>query len=179
MYQVVVVALWAMLPAYLPNSAAVLGGGGKPIDGGRRLGQRRILGDGKTWRGTAVGTAAGAVLALALNLAQPTVAGMSSVDVPRFPPAAVLSLPFGAMLGDIVASFLKRRTGKERGAAFPLVDQLDFVVVALLLTFAGSPDWFLTHFTPPVLFVVVLTTPLIHVFSNVTAYVLDLKSEPW
>lgn len=28
-------ALWAMLPAYLPNNAAVLFGGGPPIDGGR------------------------------------------------------------------------------------------------------------------------------------------------
>jgi len=57
-YVAVVTAVWLMLPAYIPNNAAVLGGGGRPIDGGRTLGGHRMLGDGKTWRGTAIGTAA-------------------------------------------------------------------------------------------------------------------------
>ncbi|MFB6219607.1 MAG: CDP-archaeol synthase, partial [Halobacteriaceae archaeon] len=57
--EVVGVALWAMLPAYVPNNAAVLVGGGRPIDGGRTWRGRRLLGDGKTWRGTAGGVAAG------------------------------------------------------------------------------------------------------------------------
>ncbi|HQL60331.1 MAG TPA: CDP-archaeol synthase, partial [Methanoculleus sp.] len=41
-----------MLPAYVPNSAAALFGGGTPIDSGRTFGDgRRIFGDGKTYRG--------------------------------------------------------------------------------------------------------------------------------
>ena len=43
---VVATALWAMLPAYVPNNAAVLAGGGRPIDGGRTVGGRRLLGCG-------------------------------------------------------------------------------------------------------------------------------------
>ena len=41
-----------MIPAYLPNPFAAVFGGGKPIDGGRTLKDgRRIIGDGKTYRG--------------------------------------------------------------------------------------------------------------------------------
>jgi CDP-2,3-bis-(O-geranylgeranyl)-sn-glycerol synthase len=175
----IVVAFWAMLPAYVPNNAAVLLGGGPPIDGGRTLDGARLLGDGKTWRGTAAGILAGVALALLLDALAPSVAAATGLPVPAFPAVVVVTLPAGAMLGDIVASFLKRRTGRERGAAFPGVDQLDFVVGALALTAVGSPAWFGRTFTLPVLATVLVLTPLLHVGTNVAAYGLGLKSEPW
>ena len=174
--ETVVIAIWAMLPAYVPNNAAVLAGGGRPIDGGRTLSDgKRFLGDGKTWRGTAVGTAIGIALALVLNQLNPLV----SVAPEPFPIVAAVSLAFGAMLGDILASFLKRRTGRQRGAAFPGVDQLDFVVVSLALTALVATGWFLETFTLPVLVAVVVLTPLLHVSTNAGAYALGLKDEPW
>jgi CDP-2,3-bis-(O-geranylgeranyl)-sn-glycerol synthase len=177
--ELVAVAFWAMLPAYVPNNVAVLAGGGAPIDSGRTMGGRRLLGDGKTWRGTAVGTLAGFVLAQALTALAPVVLRTTGVAVPTFPVTAAFGLAFGAMLGDIAASFLKRRTGRERGASFPVVDQLDFVAGALgcaaLLDFA----WFSTTFSLPVLGVVVVLTPVLHVATNVVAYVLGLKDEPY
>ncbi len=176
--ETVVVAIWAMLPAYIPNNVAVLAGGGRPIDGGRTLGDgKRILGDGKTWRGTAFGTAAGVAVALVLNGVHPLVSDVVVAD--PFPIAAAVSLAFGAMVGDILASFLKRRTGRERGAAFPGIDQLDFVVVSLLLTAIVSTGWFLDTFTLPVLVAVFVLTPLLHVSTNMIAYALGLKDEPW
>jgi CDP-2,3-bis-(O-geranylgeranyl)-sn-glycerol synthase len=177
---VVVTAVWAMLPAYVPNNAAVLVGGGRPIDGGRTMGGRRLLGDGKTWRGTAGGWATGILLAFALNALRPAVADLPGLSsVPTFPLAAALALPFGAMLGDVVASFLKRRTGRERGAPFPVVDQLDFVAGALACTLVAAPGWFLATFTAPVLAVVIVLTPVLHVATNGIAYLLGLKDEPW
>ncbi|WP_336036069.1 CDP-2,3-bis-(O-geranylgeranyl)-sn-glycerol synthase [Halobacterium yunchengense] len=175
----VATAVWAMLPAYVPNNVAVLAGGGRPIDGGRTWGGRRVLGDGKTWRGTAAGTLAGAALAAALNAGEPAVSGAVGVPLPTFPPAAMVALPFGAMLGDVLASFLKRRTGRERGAAFPLVDQLDFVVVSLALAAVAAPAWFGDVFTLDVLAAVLVLTPVLHVATNGIAYVLGLKNEPW
>lgn len=177
--ETIIVAFWAMLPAYVPNNAAVLAGGGRPIDGGRTWDDKRVLGDGKTWRGTAVGTAVGAALALALNVVAGDVGAALGVDLPTFPPAAILALPFGAMLGDVLASFLKRRTGRDRGAAFPGVDQLDFVVVSLLLAFVAAPGWFAETFTLPVLAVILVMTPILHVSTNGVAYRLGLKDEPW
>lgn len=177
--ETVVVAVWAMGPAYIPNNAAVLAGGGRPIDGGRTLGGARLLGDGKTWRGTLVGTLAGAVVALALNALAPVVAGVTGFSIPTFPPLVMLALPFGAMVGDIAASGLKRRTGRERGAAFPGLDQYDFVVGSLVFAALAALDWFVATFTPPVLVVVLVLTPALHLGTNLVAYRAGLKSEPW
>jgi len=175
----VATAFWAMLPAYVPNNAAVLAGGGRPIDGGRTWGGRRILGDGKTWRGTAVGTLVGVLLAVGLNAINDPVSTALGVGLPVFPLHAAVALAFGAMLGDITASFIKRRSGRERGASFPGLDQLDFVVVSLLLAFVVASDWFLTTFTPAVLAVILIITPILHVGTNIIAYKIGVKNEPW
>ncbi|WP_436929442.1 CDP-2,3-bis-(O-geranylgeranyl)-sn-glycerol synthase [Halosimplex halobium] len=176
---VVATALWAMLPAYVPNNAAVLAGGGRPIDGGRTWGGRRVLGDGKTWRGTAAGTAAGVALALALNAGSGAIADLLGVPAVEFPLAAAVGLALGAMVGDIGASFIKRRSGRERGAPFPGVDQLDFVVGALALAAVLDFGWVTATFTPPVLVTVLVVTPLLHVVTNGIAYLIGAKDEPW
>ena len=175
--ELILVAIWAMLPAYIPNNAAVLAGGGSPIDGGRRWRGKRILGDGKTWRGTAAGITTGALLALALNRVAPT--AILGVTTPHFPVAAILSLPAGAMAGDIAGSFVKRRLGTDRGAPVPGIDQLDFVIGALLLTVIAAPGWFSRTFTLPVIGVVFVITPVLHVLTNVIGYVIGQKQEPW
>lgn len=172
-------AIWAMLPAYVPNNAAVLGGGGRPIDGGRDWRGARLLGDGKTWRGTAVGIGAGIALALGLGVIRDPVNGVLGLGLPAFSIGALLALPTGAMLGDIGASFLKRRTGRERGRPFPGLDQLDFVVGALVLTALIDPVWFGAVFTWPVILAVFVLTPFLHLVTNGIAYGLGLKDEPW
>jgi len=175
----VIGALWAMLPAYIPNNAAVLFGGGRPLDGGRNLGERRILGDGKTWRGTIAGITAGTLLAGLLNVLRERAGAAFGVTLPSFPTAAAVALPAGAMLGDILASFLKRRTGRDRGAAFPVLDQLDFVAAALALAAVVVPNWTRETFTPGRLVVVAIATPALHLLTNAGAYLLGLKDEPW
>lgn len=179
MLELIAGALWAMLPAYVPNNAAVLAGGGRPIDGGRTLGGARLLGDGKTWRGTAVGTAVGVALALALDAVGPGAGDALGVTLPGFPIQAAFGLALGAMLGDIGASFIKRRSGRKRGAAFPLLDQLDFVVGSLLLALVVAPDWTLSVFTPARIAIVVVVTPILHLVTNWIAYWLGVKDEPW
>ncbi|MFB6352946.1 MAG: CDP-2,3-bis-(O-geranylgeranyl)-sn-glycerol synthase [Halobacteriales archaeon] len=177
--EVIATAVWAMLPAYVPNNVAVVAGGGRPIDGGRTWRGARLLGDGKTWRGLAVGTLAGLLLAGLLSFAAPAVGATLGLDLPRFRAGAALGLPLGAMLGDVVGSLVKRRTGRERGAPFPVLDQLDFVVGALVFAFVGSPAWFRATFTPAVLAAVLVLTPLLHVLTNAIGYALGLKDEPW
>ncbi|MFW5929113.1 MAG: CDP-2,3-bis-(O-geranylgeranyl)-sn-glycerol synthase, partial [Halobacteriota archaeon] len=128
----VLLAFWLMLPAYIPNNAAVLFGGGPPVDGGRTWNGRRLLGDGKTWRGSAGGVLAGFVLALLLNQIAPL--DVLGASLPEFPVTAAFGLALGAILGDMGASFVKRRTGRERGRPMPPLDQLDFVVGAFAVT---------------------------------------------
>ena len=179
LYGVVLTALWAMLPAYVPNNAAVLVGGGRPIDGGWTVGGRRALGDGKTWRGTLGGWAAGAAVAFALRELRAPAGEALGVALPELPLAAALAFPLGAVLGDVGASFLKRRTGRERGVPFPGVDQFDFVIGAFLLGGLVAPAWMVETFTLPVVLMVTVATPLLHVSTNVFAYWLGLKGEPY
>lgn len=178
----VVGALWAMLPAYLPNNVAVLAGGGHPIDAGRTWRGKRLLGDGKTWRGTALGVGAGVALAIALNAIRPPVAeaaGFAAGVLPAFPIHAAVALAAGAMLGDMAASFVKRRTGRQRGAAVPGLDQLDFVAGALALAALLAPEWFARALPVARILVVVVLTPVLHVGTNAIAHWLGLKDEPW
>jgi CDP-2,3-bis-(O-geranylgeranyl)-sn-glycerol synthase len=176
---VVVRALWVMLPAYVPNNVAVLTGGGDPIDGERIWRGKRLLGDGKTWRGTVWGAISGVAVALSLDaLAGRLAARGLSVPLPRFGCAAI-TLPVGALGGDMLASFYKRQRGHNRGAPVIGLDQLDFVVGALLLTALSVPRWFRRNFRLPVLFAVFVLTPLLHFGANLLAYLLGFKAEPY
>ena len=175
----IALAMWVMFPAYIPNNVAVLAGGGRPIDAGRSWGDRRILGDGKTWRGTIVGIIAGIGVALVLNVANPVVSDSLGVAFPSFSWGIIIGFPLGALLGDMAASFLKRRTGRERGAAFPGVDQYDFLVMALLVGSLTDWQWMQEVFTWQLLLIVLVLTPVLHVGTNIVAYRLGLKNEPW
>jgi len=59
-YEIIIQALWLVLPAYIANASALLVGGGTPIDFGKKWKDgNRILGDGKTWRGLISGAFVG------------------------------------------------------------------------------------------------------------------------
>jgi CDP-2,3-bis-(O-geranylgeranyl)-sn-glycerol synthase len=158
-------ALWFILPAYFATATPVVLGGGRPLDGGRCLGDgRRIFGDGKTIRGFVAGLAAGTIV----GVLQGVVKG---------PLLHYLSLGFllalGALLGDLMGSFTKRRLGIERGGALPGLDQLGFVIVALLLASPVEvPSW-------QVMLAMLLITPALHLATNFIGYKLKLKSRPY
>lgn len=169
-------AIWLMLPAYLANPTAVVFGGGTPIDLGKKWSDgRRIFGDGKTFRGLAGGTACG----FAAGLIQTQITSLQSIGT--FTMLSIFLMAFGALLGDIAKSFFKRRFGYERGEKFPLVDQLDFVAGAWIMTYIYDRAWFSANFlaAPWIMVTVVLLTPLLHRMTNIIGYYLRLKKEPW
>lgn len=166
-----------MLPAYIPNPSAALFGGGIPIDFGKKLKDGyRIFGDGKTYRGIIIGTLCGILIGLIQNILSPHI-GLS-----QFPISALFCLSFGALLGDLIKSFFKRRLGLDRGAPLLLVDQLDFVFGSWLLSYIFVRDWFLNSFLYDygnIIIVVLIITPLLHLSVNFIGYKLGVKKEPW
>lgn len=169
-------ASWLMLPAYIANPTAVVFGGRTPVDLGRNWSDgRRIFGDGKTYRGLIGGTASG----FAVGLIQMQISSLQYLG--HFTFVSIFMLSFGALLGDMIKSFFKRRLGYERGAKFPVVDQLDFVAGAWILTYAFDPKWFSQNFIshPWIMVTVVLFTPLLHRLTNIIGYYAKLKKEPW
>jgi CDP-2,3-bis-(O-geranylgeranyl)-sn-glycerol synthase len=118
--------LYLMAPAYLANMTPPFTrfwtGWNRPIS-------ERWLGSHKT----VVGAVAGVIVAMITALLQARIGWRgSSVDYGRWPLVGVL-LGVGAMVGDAVKSYFKRRMGMPPGARWVPADQLDFVIGALVL----------------------------------------------
>ena len=184
-YLIFVQAFWIVIPIYVANASAVIVGGGTPIDLGKTWKDgRRILGDGKTWRGlfagTFLGMTAGFGLAVAASyLSTSPYSFLALTNFEGFPLMIPLlfSLCFGALLGDVIESFFKRRIGKDRGQDWIPFDQLDFIVGALLFSFLTSEllyllqvtnvHWFFVHITSWHILILLVMTPFIHISANV------------
>jgi CDP-2,3-bis-(O-geranylgeranyl)-sn-glycerol synthase len=177
-------AFWIIIPVYTANATAVLVGGGTPIDFGKNWRDgRRILGDGKTWSGLFVGTLLGMIAGFGCSIGASLLrnteyAFVGLSDFEGFPLMIPLlfALCFGALLGDIVESFFKRRLGIGRGVDWIPFDQLDFLLGALvfsllistLLQVAGltASNWFLSTIGVWHLLILVVVTPFIHLTAN-------------
>ena len=170
-------AVWIMLPAYVPNPIAAVCGGGTPIDFGKNLSdRRRILGDGKTYRGLFSGVLAG----ISIGLLQIWLSGMFGlIDLPLHTPLSITLLASGALLGDICKSYIKRRLGKERGERWPISDQYDLVAGAFILMLLFDPSWILTYVTLPVLLIILILTPVLHRVVNIFGHLIGVKEVPW
>ena len=125
---------------------------------------RRILGDGKTTRGFAGGLIVGTIVGLLQGIAEAPLGEHLLLG---------FLLALGALLGDLVSSFIKRRLDIERGGAAPGLDQLGFAVVALIL---ATPVKVLTW---QAIAVILIITPPIHLATNFVGYKLGLKSRPY
>jgi CDP-2,3-bis-(O-geranylgeranyl)-sn-glycerol synthase len=88
-------------------------------------------------------------------------------------------LAFGALLGDMAKSFVKRRLGKDRGQSWPIADQYDLVAGAFLLMLALDPAWLFANITLPILIVILILTPILHRAVNIIGYLCRVKKEPW
>jgi CDP-2,3-bis-(O-geranylgeranyl)-sn-glycerol synthase len=149
MIHAVLQVLWLFVPAYAANMAPVLVGPyferlARPIDGGRTLGGKRILGDHKTWRGLVAGIVAGVVVYELQRLlhAWGGVAGLVVMDYASHPVLPGLLMGLGTGVGDAVKSFFKRRVAIPPGGSWPVFDQLDF--------FFGSYAFLSVLHVPPV-----------------------------
>jgi len=174
--QLIFNSLLYILPAYVANAAACVFGGGTPVDLGRHfLDGRRIVGNGVTYRGFFSGLLWGCITAILegvlLNL---DLIGTPYFYYNIFKWAYIgFLLSLGALFGDMVGSFIKRRLGLEQGKPAPLLDQLDFVLFAILFAYPFAP------LTWEMIITILVITPLIHLSGNIVAYLLGIKSIWW
>ncbi len=161
----IVEALKFIFPAYCANATPVLAGGGPNMDFGKNfLDGKRILGNHKTFRGFFFGWGVG----IGVGLVEGYVFGFQN-----FPVLFSVLIPLGALLGDLMGAFIKRRAGIAPGGLLPIVDQVDFVAGAVVFSIPlAMIGW-------EVAITVLAITPPIHLFTNYLAYKLKLKSNPW
>lgn len=165
-------ALWFIAPAYAANAFPPLLRGKKPIDSGAKWGKYRILGDGKTIEGTAGGVAFGIFFGLIQIYFQPLLApfglGLFEMTLP-----VIILLSIGALLGDMINSFFKRRLGIERGGKVSVINRLDFVIGALVLVYPVA------GFNLQNTIIIIIITPIIHKLANILAFALNIKKVPY
>ncbi|TSC63379.1 MAG: hypothetical protein G01um1014106_508 [Parcubacteria group bacterium Gr01-1014_106] len=176
-------SLYLFLPAYVANMAPVFAKRftlfptlACPLDRGMMLAGQPFLGPHKTVRGVLTGVLAGiATAALQRFLAERSAFFSGISSEPHFALSALVwggALGGGALLGDLVKSFLKRRFGIPSGQRWIPWDQLDYALGGLLVGSLVYPfSWQMTA-------VILIATPLLGLLVNMIGYVLSMK-EAW
>ncbi len=177
LWNLVLKAFIAFLPALVGNAAPLVSRNllrGKkltPIDGGRRLKDgQHIFGENKSWEGFIAGVVSGLLIGLLYFL--------------LFNNALWIVIGFlmglGAMIGDLLNSFVKRRLKIKPGEPFIPWDQLSFLYIAFLFIYpleiinVSAPKITLVDLAIATYLVLIL-----HPLTNLIAYWLRLKDRPW
>jgi CDP-2,3-bis-(O-geranylgeranyl)-sn-glycerol synthase len=185
-----VTVLWVLLPAYVANATATLPKGrGPPMDFGRLWPKdgRRILGTSKTWSGFWCGVLVGSLVGL--FQAYLWIHLLDAYDVaivPGFGDPLLWAIPFvllltiGAMSGDALGSFVKRRLDRPSGSRTVFLDQLPFVLLPIALGLVVYPSVYWTAFgsVEAVLWLLGFTL-LFHYGFNLIGFKAGLKKVPW
>jgi CDP-2,3-bis-(O-geranylgeranyl)-sn-glycerol synthase len=180
--------LWVLIPPFVASATATLPrGAGPPMDFGRRWpgDGRRILGPSKTWSGFLFGSLVAALVGLfeawLILLAPPP-----WQLVPSYGPTVVAAVPLvlllsvGAMAGDALGSFAKRRLDLTSGSRVPFLDQLPMVAVPILVGAVAFPSLFVpTFFGLEALAWLLVYTLVLHTLFNWIGFKAGLKRVPW
>ena len=134
-------SLYFMLPAYFANMTPVLVKKvpilNYPLDFGKSINKIRIFGDHKTYRGFFAAILIATFIAYIqkfLFSASSIIREYSIIDYSATSPVLIgFLMGFGALLGDLIESFIKRRLNKKPGERWFPWDQMDFLPTTLLL----------------------------------------------
>jgi CDP-2,3-bis-(O-geranylgeranyl)-sn-glycerol synthase len=164
-------ALWFIFPAYCANAAPVIFGGGQPMDFGRHFFDGKpLLGSHKTIRGFLTGLVVGTLVGLMQTLLFEQLLFQYSTQF-RYTVFLGFMLSLGALTGDLIESFIKRRLNRVPGSSLPVADQIDFVLGAFLFSFPVSPPSL-----SAALIILLITIP-IHLLTNFGAALLKIKNK--
>ncbi len=168
-------SVFLFLPAMIANASPVMVSNvvrnRHPLDRGKFfIDKKRILGDSKSVEGFIAGVLGGLLTGAiyVLVLANPYWLAYGAVS------------GFGAMAGDSINSFIKRRLGLKSGEPFIPLDQLSFILVAFALIKASNVDRLTGHPVTLVDFsMAVYIVMVLHPLTNLIAYLMGLKDEPY
>lgn len=153
----------------MPVFAAKLPGLSKwnqPLDFGLTFQNKRILGDHKTVRGIITGILAGMLIAVILVHFFPNLYHGANPFLVGF------LLSFGALAGDSIKSFFKRRVNIPSGKTWFPFDQIDYIVGGLVLSL------FVVRLPLQQYLVIFLLYFCLHLLSTTIGYLLHLKKSP-
>ncbi len=164
-------SLYLFLPAYFANMTPVLFRWIPVLD---KPVHEKLFGKNKTWRGLLVATLFGGfIFFLQKWLYVQGFDQLAIIDYSDFSVFYGFLLGAGAILGELVKSYLKRGYEVAPGERWFPWDQLDFVIGGLIFS--------LFLYVPPaeVVLILLLVSPLLHIAVNHVAYWLGIRKEKW
>jgi CDP-2,3-bis-(O-geranylgeranyl)-sn-glycerol synthase len=179
MVSIILQCFYFILPAYFANMAPVvtkkiLKKLAFPIDSNIKLGNQTIFGKNKTYRGIVVGVFA----AIALTYMQfvlynnNILIDFAIIDYSNWLLIGFL-LGFGALFGDLVKSFVKRRLDLKPGTPFVPFDQLDFIVGALIFVYP------IAGLSTEKMAIILFISLILHITINHIAFYTGIRKEKW
>ena len=178
MIELILTILYLMLPVYLANIAPVLSMKinflNYPLDFNKKFKGKPILGSHKTWRGLFFGIVFGIAIAYLQFVLQkyPFFSNISLLDYSNYLLIGFL-FGFGALFGDAVKSFFKRRVNVKPGGKFIPWDQIDYTLGGLIfisIIYIPSLEFIITA---------LILNFLIHVIANHLAYYFRITKVKW
>ncbi|MGV8141714.1 MAG: CDP-archaeol synthase [Candidatus Woesearchaeota archaeon] len=181
-------SVYFLIPAYFANMSpplakklGIMGYFTKPVDGGRLMNGKPLFGRNKTYRGFIVGIVGGMVGGLLQHLLynipffnSVTVDGIA-YNVLSFSLLIGALMGFGAIAGDLIESFFKRRLAIDPGERFIPWDQIDLVFGAYLFVLP-----LLYMYLSWVMFLYsIIATFFLHIMVNHLSYYMHIRKEKW
>lgn len=159
-------ALLFFLPAGIANMTPVFVNKIPVINRWKTPISKKYLGANKTWRGLLSGTLVAALSAILISKLNTN----TVVTIPAFWVGFLLGL--GALVGDSVESFFKRKKGVKPGASWFPFDQTDYIIGGLLfiLPFVPVPFWAIAT--------IIIVYFGLHLLVSYIGFLLGLKDKP-
>lgn len=167
--------IWLYLPAGISNSCATifrkLNFLNIPIDLNKKINEKPIFGKNKTYRGFFFGTIFSIIIVFIQKRVYLLFPKLYLFNYTKINPFIMgFLLGFGALAGDLIESFIKRRFNKNPGQPFIPFDQIDWIIGAnifLLLYIEINLKIFITS---------IIALGIIHPITNIIAYNLKIKN---
>ena len=167
-----------MLPAYFANMAPVIVKKinilNLPIDFNKKISNKPLFGKNKTFRGLVFGVLFAIIIAYIQFIFYNNnfLSDFALTDYSNWLLLGFL-MGFGAIFGDLVKSFVKRRLNYEPGKPFVPWDQTDFVIGALIFVFP------LVTLSISKIIIIIILSFVLHIIVNHLAFYTGVRKEKW
>jgi len=179
MSNLILQCFYFILPVYFANMAPVIvkkifNNLAFPLDFNKKINNRPVFGKHKTFRGLIFGV----IFAIIITFIQYILYSNNILtDIAIIDYSNWLLIGFlmgsGAIFGDLIESFVKRRMNYKSGKPFVPFDQLDFVVGGLIFI---SP---LVVLSLNKVIVILILSFILHIIINHFAFYTKIRKEKW
>jgi len=169
MWLFIMQALYFFLPAYFANMAPVFF---RKVPFLAMPVSEKYFGKNKTWRGLFFAVVLGTIVfGIQKYVYYIGYTRLSLLDYNGFSLMLGFTMSLGAILGDLLKSYYKRKEGIKPGEPWWFWDQMDFVIGGIV----GSCVVYVPY--ADVILVILIASPLLHILVNYIGYFLGIREK--